>query len=129
MTWFDVILSIVSTIAVPYVLVLAQKWANANAQDRALARWTAGAASFAAQAYIDLARARDANPSAPLQTLVHGVAKTAAAQLMLSYRETADKVGATTADGVSKVKGEIGKLLAVDPTVAVVAPKDQPPVV
>lgn len=127
MTWSDVILSIVSTVVVPYVIVLAQKWANANAQDRALARWTAGAASLAAQAYIDLGRARAANPSAPLQTLVHSVAETAAARLMQSYRETADQVGATPADGLSKVKGEIGKLLAVDPTVTVLAPKDQAP--
>lgn len=109
----------IAAVAVPYGLVLLRSYVNAHVKNTQLNTWANGAISFAGQAYIDLVASRQANPTTPLKQLVNEAVQKQATEFLASYKETADKLGATKDDAVSKVAGALGDKLANDPTVSV----------
>lgn len=110
---------LLATVAVPYGLALAQQAITTQIRDQRLAQWATGAVSFAGQAYADLVRLRASGSSASLSGMIEQVVRENAAKLLASYATTAMAIGAGTADAQTRLRGELGKLLAADPTVTV----------
>lgn len=118
--------TIVTTIAIPLAfgatgwgLVLAQKYVDANVKDKRLKQWADGALSAAGKAYIILTDLRRANPTTPLPQLVQRAVAQTAGKFYEGYQPAVgSKIGASQDDAESRVKGELGVLLAADPTVS-----------
>ncbi len=111
----------VVSIAVPYGLLLGQQAVNAHIRDARLRQWATGALSAAGKAYATILTMREAQPNAAIGDLIHAAVKREADMLMINYSATAKAVGATPIDANSAVKGQLGGMLANDPTVSVAA--------
>ncbi len=116
----SVVLGIVG-IAVPYGLVLGQQAVNAHVHDARLRQWATGALSAAGKAYVTVLAMRQADPTAPIGDLVQKAVHQEAEMFMINHAENAKAIDATPVDGHSAVKGQLGVLLAADPTVSVAA--------
>lgn len=125
MNWTVIAFAILSACA-PVALILARQWVASHVKSQRLRQWADGALSAAGRAYVLLVQLRQANPGAPLDQLVQQAVGRTAQDLMTDYRETAAAIGADTADAASRVKGNLGALLAADPTVSVAASQPAP---
>lgn len=122
MNWTDIVSTVVLSVmglAVPYALMLFRQRVVANVQDEKVKQWMDGAAVAAGRAYGTLMRLKEQNPTAPISTLMWRAAADEASMFFVSYRDKSAAIGATPEDAQTRVRGELGKLLAVDPNITV----------
>lgn len=122
MNWSDIITSIALSViglAVPYALVLFRQKVVANIKDEKIKQWVEGAGVAAGRAYETLMRLKENNPGASISTLARRAAESEARMFFALYEEKSKEIGATAEDATTRVRGEMGKLLAADPNITV----------
>ena len=112
MDWSQIIQTALMGLVTAVVLPLAGVMVQRYVKDANLAQFATGAMAAAGRAATVVQAARQANPSAPLASLVDVAARAEAVAMLAGYRDTVTALGATQADAISRVKGELGKLLA-----------------
>lgn len=121
--FFHVFVFPVALAIIGYVLILTKRWVDLHVKNQLLRQWADGALSAAGKAYIIFVALRQANPNETFEALTHKAADITANDFFNSYKGVIAKlavagVEATPKDAKSRVLGDLGPMLASDPTVS-----------